>query len=655
MAPFAVAFAPPIIVLSSGLSRTTNQVFGNGGITYNSFVYSDGPIPAPASLTYLSLNDVVNVANDLSVTSSSGLVTFAAPNLSIVGGNFLLTDSPIVNISLPNLSFVDGNLAMSGQQFSLTGCSLPSLLYVNGAFGSNATTLSSPNLVNVGGSLLLFNVSNFNLNSLQNVGITLTITGCPFPQFPSLTTLGTFGKIGGATGIYLPALVTTSSTAFGFGLTDSTNSLLTLSLPSYTGSPSNFSLTTVGALTTLDLPVMSRCAGAMTISSANSLATFNAPLLNTVVTTLTLAFGAAQVINLPSLVNVGLNLTFSGNNITGINLPLLTGIGSTMQGQLNFPSLTSMTNLNVQSLVGIGGTILFTSLLTTGLNQLVFPSLVSIGYNNAGASVPMHIRQLPPALLPFTGMPALQSVFDTLIISTTVTGFSFPNLAYTWGLTINCPTPSCVFPSLTGIDQKNPPASAIGGLGLSGIGCTGYSFPVLRYVAGKLGISGANVTTINMPILNTITSGLLISPGSGAAPLLTGLSFTGLQYVGPLGIILNANTGISTINFPNIVALSGKFSFAATGHLTNLTLGTSGITMFIGGNVIASGQILTQTSVDSVLTVLASLDGTNGTTLWGPGFTGDFRSGNNAHPSIIGSGAIFLITGRGGSILYNTK
>ena len=70
------------------------------------------------------------------------------------------------------------------------------------------------------------------------------------------------------------------------------------------------------------------------------------------------------------------------------------------------------------------------------------------------------------------------------------------------------------------------------------------------------------------------------------------------------------------------------------GNLTTVTLGTVGVLKVVSvGTINISGQKLDQASVNGILALLVSLDGTGGTTLWGAGKTVNISGGTSAAPS----------------------
>jgi hypothetical protein len=87
--------------------------------------------------------------------------------------------------------------------------------------------------------------------------------------------------------------------------------------------------------------------------------------------------------------------------------------------------------------------------------------------------------------------------------------------------------------------------------------------------------------------------------------------------------------------------------------LSYVTLGTVGITKALGSPLNLSGYMLTSSSMDQILAVVASLDGTNGTTLWGPGNTLIITGGPGISPSAAGYANRDIIVARGGTVVTN--
>jgi hypothetical protein len=96
-----------------------------------------------------------------------------------------------------------------------------------------------------------------------------------------------------------------------------------------------------------------------------------------------------------------------------------------------------------------------------------------------------------------------------------------------------------------------------------------------------------------------------------------------------------ANT-LATLSYSGIITYGSSFTASNISTLTTVTLGTIGTLKSIAGLVSFSNCALNVTSVDNVLKLLVSLDGTGGTTLYGIGKTVTLSSGTNSAPSYTG-------------------
>jgi hypothetical protein len=114
----------------------------------------------------------------------------------------------------------------------------------------------------------------------------------------------------------------------------------------------------------------------------------------------------------------------------------------------------------------------------------------------------------------------------------------------------------------------------------------------------------------------------------------------------------NCDTLIS-ISFPNAVYYNG-FGAQSCDNLTNISLGSIGTIKNVNGGFSFYNSALNSTSITHVLDVLISLDGTNGTTLWGPDGQLDISGGTNAIPSAEDLVKIGILEGRGASVNYNS-
>jgi hypothetical protein len=109
-----------------------------------------------------------------------------------------------------------------------------------------------------------------------------------------------------------------------------------------------------------------------------------------------------------------------------------------------------------------------------------------------------------------------------------------------------------------------------------------------------------------------------------------------------------------TVSFPNAVNYHQDVYFASCNNLANVNLGSIGTIKKIKGNVTLPNGALTSESVTHVLDVLISLDGTNGTTLWGPDVQLNISGGTNAVPSAEDLVKIGVLEGRGATVNYNS-
>lgn len=210
--------------------------------------------------------------------------------------------------------------------------------------------------------------------------------------------------------------------------------------------------------------------------------------------------------------------------------------------------------------------------------------------------------------------------------NTALTTLNFPSLVSTQGINFgNTPLLTTVnFPLLQycgqiQIQYANP-------------GITGFRqsmFPALRKASFNWGGYNLPSFEVDFPLLTDLIGGF--NGGSGA--------------------------NVNRINLPGLVNIASYIQIYGMGTLTELTLGTVGTTKQ-WGTASSSGYIsfqncaLNQASVDRILTVLASLDGTNGTTISNYGGL-YLNGGSNASPSSTGLAAKSVLQSRGWSISNN--
>jgi len=108
-----------------------------------------------------------------------------------------------------------------------------------------------------------------------------------------------------------------------------------------------------------------------------------------------------------------------------------------------------------------------------------------------------------------------------------------------------------------------------------------------------------------------------------------------LAIIGSSGIQWGGNSFLQTLLMPNLMYCEGVLNITSDSSLSNFSLGTPGTLMEIQGAVVLSSCSLTQASVDGVVSALASLTGSNGTTMWNAGLS--IGGGTNASPTASGT------------------
>lgn len=226
-----------------------------------------------------------------------------------------------------------------------------------------------------------------------------------------------------------------------------------------------------------------------------------------------------------------------------------------------------------------------------------------------------------------------------------LTSLQFPELVYsagTWQWNTH--------PLLTSFGA--PKFVAVGGsfIATAVAALTSLSLPRLESVGADFTVNTmANLTTFSFPLLSqigrTAAIGTMASITSISLPLLTRVGNT---------TTISTMAALTTISLPALVSLGGDFSATTSlGNVTTVTFGTVGTLLEVAGNITFSGQKLTQASVDQILAVIASLDGTNGTRSWGTGKTLTLSGGTNAAPSTAGSANKDIIVARGATVNVN--
>ncbi len=250
-----------------------------------------------------------------------------------------------------------------------------------------------------------------------------------------------------------------------------------------------------------------------------------------------------------------------------------------------------------------------------------------------------------------------------------LTTFDFPKLAFISGNFNPTTYPvltNLSLPSLTRLKQAFAPTTmalltTLGFPLLEGVGgsftpstmaaLTSLSFPELLFIGANFApTTMALVTTFSFPKLATISG--TFAPTTMAALVTMSLPLLA-NIVGAVSVASMAS--LTTISFAGMANYGSTITFnSGLGNLTSVTLGTIGTLNSIAGATInISGQKLTQANVNAILALLISLNGTNGTTLWGAGKTLNVSGGTSGAPSGQGITDKAALVVRGATITTN--
>ena len=117
--------------------------------------------------------------------------------------------------------------------------------------------------------------------------------------------------------------------------------------------------------------------------------------------------------------------------------------------------------------------------------------------------------------------------------------------------------------------------------------------------------------------------------------------------------VITGCNSVTTVSFPNAVYYD-ELNCTDNVGLVNLSLGSIGTIKKVQANVYLNNNALSSVSITHILDVLISLDGTNGTTLWGSGRDLNISGGTNAIPSAGDLVKIGILEARGATVNYNT-
>ena len=302
----------------------------------------------------------------------------------------------------------------------------------------------------------------------------------------------------------------------------------------------------------------------------------------------------------------GINITITGTPRSPLVFPLIKGIAiatTAASGPVNYyapngPTLSSFSYSEGQIVVP-----------GANLTSLTFNDLVGIAANFAVIGAPL-LTTLGAPVLTIVGGDFAPSQLPLL------TTMSLPQLK-----TVNGSYMPLAMPSLNSLAIGSL-QTVTGNFNPASLGISSLVAPALVYVGGNLGPNTLPAcTTMSFPSLTTV--GGSFNPNIAA---LTSLSMPLLTKCGTVAV--------------------------AGGNLANITLGTIGTTKSLL-DIYIQNQALTQVSVDSILALLVSLDGTSGTTLWGAGRRLSLNGGTSSTPSAAGSVNKATLVARGAFVSTN--
>lgn len=287
---------------------------------------------------------------------------------------------------------------------------------------------------------------------------------------------------------------------------------------------------------------------------------------------------------------------------------------------LSFPNFTQTTQTPYPSIFGSGD---FLVAGCSSLTTISLPSLTMIGAGNSvgqGGFAPSQNAILTTLSIPI--LSVVNGLFAPQLMPLLAT-LSAPSLT----------TVTAIFEPLT----------------LNAL--TTFNFPLLATVGNNFTPSGLPLLT-SMPLPSLAYVGGLFNPSAMAS--LVSLSCPALQKVGS-SVSASNMASLTTASFPAMVSYGSTISLnSGLGALANVTLGTNGVLQSIAGPTInISGQALTSASVNAILSLLVSLNGSGGTTLWGSGQTLTINGGTNAAPSGQGITDKATLIARGATVTTN--
>lgn len=169
------------------------------------------------------------------------------------------------------------------------------------------------------------------------------------------------------------------------------------------------------------------------------------------------------------------------------------------------------------------------------------------------------------------------------------------------------------------------------------------NFAALATVGGDFSATIVAATAVSFPALTSINGSLL--------PTFTAAAEVDFSALASLSGGLSGDfSAAATLALPALITLANGINSLTAPNLVHFSIGST--LKSVGGDVLITGAALDQTSVDDLLVLFASLDGTNGTTSY-DGHTIDLSGGTSATPGVAGLAAKATLVGRGNTVTTN--
>lgn len=158
--------------------------------------------------------------------------------------------------------------------------------------------------------------------------------------------------------------------------------------------------------------------------------------------------------------------------------------------------------------------------------------------------------------------------------------------------------------------------------------------------------SDSALALLDFSSLQTAEANLLLNFTAATAlnlPALVNINFD---------FFVNSNPDLAVVSVPALERCAGAINIIGNPSLVSANLGSIGTLLEIGGDCYCNDNALDGASVDAILELLASLDGTGGTVLF-ENKTVELSGGTNAAPGVAGLAAKAILEGRGCTVAVN--